>query len=168
MTAHKKIRLVNASVTAVILWWHAAQAIDLSQLLCSDKFCKAYRDTVGCPRLAMGCLAPNATHSGTQFPSPTPCNCCDVCMEHISMYENHCVCVRRILMVLYLLQSDEGEFCAIGEPGAPTPSAFCGPGLTCKRRKSEEHPKCWPSKSKWEGENTVTDITGYWTILGKL
>lgn len=39
----------------------------------------------GCPNLAVECVAQNATHSGIIFPSATPCSCCEVCLEHLSI-----------------------------------------------------------------------------------
>ncbi|KAG4067565.1 hypothetical protein HA402_005337 [Bradysia odoriphaga] len=91
-----------------------------SNLVCTQEFCKHYKEMTGCPNLPVGCEAQNATHSGNILPSATPCSCCEVCLEHIQ----------------------EGEYCTIGSPGSPVPSTICGPGLKCATVSNDDHPKC--------------------------
>ncbi|XP_055689094.1 uncharacterized protein LOC129793287 [Lutzomyia longipalpis] len=108
------------SIFLVVVLFLCGCSAAVDNLVCTDAFCRTYREENGCPVIALPCRAKNSTHSGRLFPSPVPCGCCETCIEDLE------------------LDSD----CTIGSPGAAIPLARCGPGLNCTLEEEEEHPTC--------------------------
>lgn len=93
-----------------------------------------------CPQLSIGCVVQNGTHSGTVFPSATPCSCCETCLEHLRTTNR----LKYELVLIDVICLDKGDYCSIGKPGSPVPNSYCGPGLKCLLGVGEEHPRCYP------------------------
>lgn len=83
-----------------------------------------WKDKNVCEPLGEACQAQNSTFNGRIFSSPTPCSCCNICLENLKY----------------------GDDCTVGAPGFPIPTSICGPGLECRDDPESEHTKCLQSK----------------------
>ncbi|XP_041988082.1 thyroglobulin-like isoform X2 [Aricia agestis] len=91
-------------------------------ILCQNGYCQDYLLDPGCASTAAECRINNATHAGIWLPSPTTCNCCELCLP------------------LYGAGSD----CSRGGPGVGSTVGRCGHGLYC----DADTLKCVRMKSK--------------------
>uniref|UniRef100_A0A336MSB7 CSON003392 protein n=1 Tax=Culicoides sonorensis TaxID=179676 RepID=A0A336MSB7_CULSO len=117
--------------------------------LCTQKFCERYIGENGCPRVDIACRAQNSTHNGRLYDSPTPCNCCEFCLENL----------------------EKGDFCTIGTPGSPLPSKICGPGLyctphegkhaTCESMNEVQATPCYKEQNEFDRDRELGKIGSY-------
>ncbi|XP_063699099.1 uncharacterized protein LOC134829777 [Culicoides brevitarsis] len=124
------------------------QSLD-DKYLCTERFCEKYVEENGCPKVDIACRAQNSTHNGRLFDSPTPCNCCEFCLENLK----------------------KGEWCTIGTPGSPLPSKICGPGLyctahegqhaTCESMRESRSTPCFEEQDKFDKDKESGKIGNY-------
>lgn len=74
------------------------------KFLCTKRFCEDYIQENGCPSIDLACRAQNETYNGRLFPSPTVCNCCKICIAHLSRYYGSCAC-RKVYIVTEFIEN---------------------------------------------------------------